>query len=113
MDAGDGNTRMLALGSAPLVQGFALIGFEVHPDATPEQLETVLAGLHRSHATALVLVEHDLARQGGEWYARLRAEGGRIVLAEVPPLSAPADYHPAVEDLMTEILGEQALETPP
>jgi len=105
--------RMLAFGSAPLVEGFALIGFEAYPDASPELLEQTLARLHRSNATALVLVEHQLARSGGEWFRRLRNEGGRIVITEVPPLHAPADYHPAVEDLVTEVLGEQALEPRP
>lgn len=101
---------MLALGEAALVQGFALIGFEAYPDATPAQLESILAALHHTNATALVLVEHKLARQGGEWFARLRNEGGRVVITEMPPLHAPANYHPAVEDLLVEILGEQALE---
>jgi len=101
---------MLALGDAALVQGFALIGFEAYPDATPAQLEQILASLHRSNATALVLVEHELARQGGEWFTRLRNEGGRIVITEMPPLHAPANYHPAVEDLVVDVLGEQALE---
>lgn len=101
---------MLALGGAPLVQGFALIGFEAYPNATPAKLEQVLAGLYHENATALVLVEHELAREGGEWYRRLRSEGGRIVISEVPPLYAPADYHPSVEALVTEILGEHALE---
>lgn len=103
--------RMLALGSAPLVEGFALIGFEAYPDASASQLERLLAELYRGNSTALVLVEHDLARQGGEWFTRVRGEGGRIVISEVPSLNAPADYHPAVEDLVTEILGKQALET--
>lgn len=104
---------MLALGSAPLVQGFALVGFEAYPDASTEQLEEILAQLHRSHSSALVLVEHDLARQGGEWFDRLRAEGGRIVITEVPPLHAPEGHHPAVETLVTDILGEHALEPLP
>jgi len=104
-------TRLLALGAAPLVEGFALIGFEAYPNATPAQLEQVLAELHRANATALVLVEHELARQGGEWHTRLRNEGGRIVITELPSLSAPDDYHPSVERLVTEILGAQALET--
>lgn len=103
--------RMLALGSAPLVEGFALIGFEAYPDATASQLERLLAELYRTNSTALVLVEHNLAQQGGEWFTRVRSEGGRIVISDVPPLNAPADYHPAVEDLVAEILGKQALET--
>lgn len=111
MSSEPNSTRLVALGNAALVEGFALIGFEAYPDATPSQLEKVLARLHREHATALVLVEEGLARQGGEWYTRLRNEGGRIVITEVPPLNAPSDYHPAVEDLVTEILGEQALES--
>ncbi len=104
-------TRLLALGSAPLVQGFALIGFEAYPDASAAELERLLAELHQSHATALVLVEYDLARQGGEWYRRLRDEGGRIVIGEIPPLNAPGDYHPPVEDLLAGILGPHILES--
>lgn len=103
-------TRMLALGSSALTEGFALIGFETVPDATAEDLEEVLAELVRGNQRAMVIVERTLARGTGRWLNQVRNEGGRIVLAEVPELSAPSNYHPLVEDLVESILGPQALE---
>ena len=56
-------------------------------------------------------LEHHLARHAGPWLERVRGEGGRIVIAEIPPLHAPGDYHPQVEDVVRRILGANALET--
>ena len=106
-------TRMIALGSAALTEGFSLIGIETLADATPEQLENLLADLVRRREKALVFLEHDLARSQGRWLRHVREEGGRIVIAEVPPLHAPGDYHPQVEDVVRAILGAQALEPKP
>ncbi|MHB8622660.1 MAG: V-type ATP synthase subunit F [Sulfuricaulis sp.] len=103
-------TRMIVLGSAALAEGFGLIGVETYPDATPETLEVLLAGLFRRQEKALVFLEHDLARSEGPWLKRVREEGGRIVIAEIPPLHAPEAYHPQVEDIVRSILGSQALE---
>jgi vacuolar-type H+-ATPase subunit F/Vma7 len=103
-------TRMIVLGSAALAEGFGLIGVETYPDATPETLEELLAGLLKRQEKALVFLEHDLARSEGPWLKRVREEGGRIVIAEIPPLHAPEDYHPQVEDVVRSILGSQALE---
>lgn len=103
-------TRMIVLGSAALAEGFGLIGVETYPDATPEVLEELLAGLFRRQEKALVFLEHDLARREGPWLKRVREEGGRIVIAEIPPLYAPENYHPQVEDVVRSILGNQALE---
>ena len=103
-------TRMLALGSSALTEGFALIGFETVPDATADDLEEVLAELVRGNQRAMVIVECTLARGDGRWLNQVRNEGCRIVLAEVPELSAPSKYHPLVEDLVESILGPQALE---
>lgn len=106
-------TRMIALGSAALTEGFSLIGIETLADATAEQLENLLADLVRRQEKALVFLEHDLARSQGPWLRRVREEGGRVVIAEVPPLHAPEDYHPQVEDVVRAILGAQALEPKP
>jgi vacuolar-type H+-ATPase subunit F/Vma7 len=103
-------TRMIALGSAALTEGFSLLGVETFADATPEVLEELLAGLVKRKEKALVFLEHDLARSRGVWLQRVRDEGGRIVIAEIPPLHAPGDYHPQVEDVVRTILGAQALE---
>ncbi len=106
-------TRIIALGSAALTDGFTLIGVETLPDATTEQLETLLADLVRRKEKALVFLEHSLARSNGPWLRHVREEGGRIVIAEVPPLHTPGEYHPQVEDVVRAILGAQALEPKP
>ena len=103
-------TRMIALGSAALTEGFSLIGFETFPDATPEDLEGLLEGLVKQRVKAMIVVERDLARSNGHWLKQVRNEGGRIVIAEIPQLHAPGDYHPIVEDLVHSILGPSALE---
>ena len=45
--------RLIALGSTALTEGFALIGFETHPDPTPEVLEDLLRDLLRRQQAAL------------------------------------------------------------
>jgi len=103
-------TRMIAMGAAPLMEGFALVGFETHADADPAQLESVLEQLVRAGDTALLFLEQPLAHSNGPWLTRVRQEGGRIVITELPQLQHPAAYHPAVEDLVTAILGPTALD---
>jgi len=98
-------TRIIALGAAALTEGFGLIGVETIADATPEILEELLAGLMKRQEKALLFLEHDLARSNGPWLNRVRAQGGRIVVTEIPPLHAPEDYHPPVEDVVRAILG--------
>jgi vacuolar-type H+-ATPase subunit F/Vma7 len=106
-------TRMIALGTAPLVEGFALIGFETFPNATPAQLEQLLEQLVRSETRALLLLEEALARSDGPWLNRVRNEGGNLVVTELPALHEPQNYHPPVEYLVTSILGPSALEERP
>lgn len=101
--------RLVVLGSAGLTDGFSLIGAETHPDADPAKVEEVLAQLVRSGDDALVLLETHLAHAGGYWLNRLRNEGGRIVVTELPPLAAPHDYAPAVDDVVRAVLGPDAL----
>ena len=101
--------RLVVLGSAGLTEGFALIGAEVYPDADHSRVEEVLAQLVKDGSEALVLLESGLAHSGGTWLNRLRNEGGRIVVTELPPLAAPHDYAPAVDDVVRAILGPEAL----
>jgi vacuolar-type H+-ATPase subunit F/Vma7 len=101
--------RLIVLGSAGLTEGFSLIGAEVHPDANPAKVEEVLAQLVKEGCQALVLLESGLAHAGGSWLNRLRNEGGRIVVTELPPLSAPHDYAPAVDEVVRAVLGPEAL----
>lgn len=101
--------RLVVLGSAGLTEGFSLIGAEVYPDADQATVEQVLANLVVEGAEALVLLEGVLAHGGGEWLNRLRNEGGRIVVTELPPLAAPQDYAPAVDEVVRTVLGPEAL----
>lgn len=110
MNSAASPTRMIALGAAPLMEGFALIGFETYSNASPAQLEELLEQLVRSDTRALVLLEEGLARSAGPWLNRVRNEGGNIVVTEVPALHQAQAYHPQVEDLVTAILGASALE---
>ena len=103
-------TRLIALGSAALMDGFRLIGAETVPDAKPDDLEALLETLHRRGEQALLFIEQDLAAGGGAWLARARSGGSRIALVEIPPLTAAADYAPRVEALVREVLGAAALE---
>lgn len=98
------------MGSAALAEGFGLIGVETYANATPEILELLLAELTKRQEKALLFIEHDLARSGGPWLARVRDQGGRIVVVEIPQLHAPRAYHPMVEDLVKNLLGPAALE---
>lgn len=104
-----GSARLVVLGSAGLTEGFSLIGAEVHPDADAAKLEVVLAQLVRDGAQALVLVEAHLSHAGGHWLDRLRNEGGRIVVTELPALHAPHEYAPAVDEVVRAVLGPEAL----
>lgn len=108
-DIPHGSARLIVLGSAGLAGGFSLIGAEVHADADAAAVETVLEQLVKRGDEALVLLETHLAHSGGYWLNRLRNEGGRIVITELPPLPAPHDYAPAVDDVVRAVLGLDAL----
>jgi vacuolar-type H+-ATPase subunit F/Vma7 len=109
MEAGTGGARLVVIGSAGLADGFSLIGAEIYSDADSAMVNEILAQLVKSGDEALVLLESHLAHAGGHWLDRLRNEGGRIVVTELPPLSAPYDYAPAVDDVVRAVLGPEAL----
>jgi len=104
--------RLIALGSHHLTEGLALLGFETTPGADSAAVGRWLEGLCKGGEAAMVLLEDHLARAGGLWLDRVRMRESRIVVVEIPPLSAPRDYHPAVEDLVRRVLGASALEGP-
>ena len=103
-------SRLIAMGSAALVQGFALIGFEAYPDISPQKMEAILAELFRQRTKAFIVMEHQLAASGGTWLSRVLSEGGRIVVTEIPQLHSPEGFKPAVEAQVEAILGARALE---
>lgn len=103
------SARVVVLGSAGLAEGFRLIGAEVHADADATTLDRVLEALAHSGDAALVLLESTVARAGSPWLDRLRNEGGRIVITELPPLPSPEAYAPAVDEVVRSVLGPDAL----
>jgi vacuolar-type H+-ATPase subunit F/Vma7 len=109
IDSPHSSARLVVLGSAGLAEGFRLIGAEVYGDADSATVEEVLEQLGKSGDEALVLLESYLAHTGGPWLNRLRNEGGRIVVTELPPLAAPQDYAPAVDEVVRAVLGSDAL----
>ncbi len=102
--------RMIALGSAALMEGFALIGFETHVDPAPEEIERLMHDLLRTQQAALVVIEQNLARNPGRHMVRAQNEGGRIVITEIPALTLPENYHSRVETLVQQVLGTAAIE---
>ncbi len=104
-------TRLIMMGSAALTAGFSLIGFETWPDATDEQLEQLLIELQQRGDTALIFLEPALANCDCSILQDIQKQGGHIVVTEIPPLDAPGDYRPQVEDLVISVLGKSALET--
>ena len=63
MNAGPGlaPARLIALGSAALTEGFALIGFEAHADPAPAAIEKLMQELQRNQQAALIVIEKSLA----------------------------------------------------
>lgn len=107
---GPAAARIVALGQAPLMHGFALLGIDTRADATAADLEALLAELWHAGTHALILVEQPLAAAGGPWLTRVRQEAARIVIAEIPSLHAPQTYAPAVDALVRTRLGAGGVE---
>lgn len=93
-------TRIIALGSAALMDGFRLAGIEVMADASRDQLEALLRSLLSGKDKALVLVEDALSANPGPWLERALSEGGRVVVVQVPSLTRAGEYHPDVDKLI-------------
>jgi vacuolar-type H+-ATPase subunit F/Vma7 len=102
---------MIALGSAALMEGFALIGFETIADPAPEAVEKLLQDLQRNQQSALVVIEQGLARNPGRHLQHAQREGGRIVITEIPEIGMSGSYHSRVEGLVQSLLGPAALES--
>ena len=105
--------RMIALGSAALMEGFALVGFETYADPSPETIEKLLHDLLRKRQAALVVIEQSLAKNSDRYLLRAQRESGRIVITEIPEIYLSGSYHSRVEDLVQSALGPISLETQP
>jgi len=96
--------RLIAMGDEALMQGFALIGFETWPSATEQDLDRLLGELASANSQALVLLQSRLARCQSANLRRVQSEGGRIVIAEIPPLEAPAEFRSGIEEMLQTIM---------
>lgn len=105
----DAPTQMLFLGEQVLADGFRLIGFETHPDPSPEQVDQCLRELQRERARALVIVDEALMQAEIPALRELRREGGRIVVIAVPPLGADPHLHSDVAERLSAMFGRSHL----
>jgi vacuolar-type H+-ATPase subunit F/Vma7 len=108
--AGLAPARLIALGSAALTEGFALVGFETYADPAPKTIENLMHELQRNQQAALVVIEQSLARNPGRFLQRALREGGHIVITEIPEIHLSGSYYSRVESLVRSILGPHSLE---
>ena len=101
--------KLIFMGSKPLAEGFALLGFNIFPDANSNLVEETLSNLLKHKENALVFIENDLVEKPGSAFLQARRESGRIIIAEIPHLHEPDSYHPLVEDLVARVLGPSVL----
>ncbi len=106
-----GPTRMLFLGDESLADGFRLIGFETHANPSPDEVDRLLRDLTRNREKAFVVVDHALMGQDVPGLARVRREGGRIVVISVPRLSDPPTLASEVADRLTALFGAATQES--
>lgn len=99
-------TRMLFMGDATLTDGFQLIGFEAYPDPPVEELDAILRKLIEQKQNAFIILDHRLSECDSTMLARVRAEGGRIVVTEVPPLNTPEQFHCKIDNQVRMLMGD-------
>lgn len=105
--------RMIALGSAALMEGFGLIGFETYADPSPKTVEKLLEELLHNRRAALVVIEQSLAKNSDRCLLRAQRESGLIVITEIPEIRLSESYRSRVESLVESTLGPASLETQP
>lgn len=107
---GPDDGRMVFAGAAALAEGFALIGFETLADADSAALDELLTELLRKRQSAFVIIDEALAAVGSRLLDRVNADGGRIVVAVVPPLNRPEALHLDIDAQISVLLGGKPLD---
>lgn len=102
-------TQMLFLGEQALADGFRLIGFETHPDPSPEDVDKRLRELRRERARAFVVVDEALMQADIPALRQVRREGGRIVVIAVPGLQGDPKLHSDVAARLSAMFGASQL----
>lgn len=103
--------KMIAIGGAALMDGFALLGIKTYADETAETINNVLSELHRNRDRVLVFIQQNLFDADIPMIQQLRNRGGLILICEVPDLQAAKDYQPRVELLIRRVLGSSVLDS--
>jgi vacuolar-type H+-ATPase subunit F/Vma7 len=98
-------TRMLFLGDTVLSDGFQLIGFETLPDPSVGEMDRVLQQLLDEKCNAFVVLDTRLSASDSKVLQRIRGEGGRIIVTEVPPLNSPDCFHCEIDEQVRILLG--------
>lgn len=99
-------TRMLFMGDATLTDGFQLIGFETIPDPSVAKLDEVLRELIEQKHNAFIILDHRLSECDSQLLARVRSEGGRVVVTEVPQLHKPEEFHCKIDNQVRMLMGD-------
>ena len=102
-------TRMLFFGDPALTDGFKLIGFETWANPSSEELDHVLSELVDGQQNAFVVVDRSLVERSSPMLRRIRFEGGRIVVTQIPPLNDPECFRCALDDQIKGLLGGSLL----
>jgi len=100
-----GATRMIFMGEAALADGFQLIGFETLIDPAPEVMDRLLRGLIEEQQKAFIILDERLSAANTEALRSIRAEGGRIVVTQLPPLHSPHGFHSALDQRIRHLIG--------
>jgi vacuolar-type H+-ATPase subunit F/Vma7 len=101
--------RIIVMGCAELMEGFALLGFETWSNADKHDVETLMVKLLKEEAHALVLLESHLAHFDSAVLKNIRENSGTIIVTEIPAFHSPDDYSPVIDNLIIQALGPNAL----
>lgn len=105
----DSTARMLFLGDDSLADGFRLIGFETHPNPSPEDVDRILRDLQRERAHAFVVVDDAVMQTEAPALRQVLGEGGRIVVVAVPGLAGPPRLSSTVAERLALMFGSANL----
>lgn len=103
--------KIIAMGSAALMDGFSLLGIKTYADESTEVINQVLTDLKREHERALIFIQQDLMQADIPMVNRLRNRGGTILLCEIPLLHEAENFQPEVENLVSRVMGGSILES--
>jgi len=102
--------KVVAIGDAALMDGFALLGIQTYADQTLEAINNVLRELKTKHGRALVFMQQNLMKADIPMVERLRNQGGSILICEIPGLDQVNSFEPDVERMISRVMGSSVLE---